>query len=229
MGRRLTTRLRTLLGHPRAPLVAIALGVALVLPSLGAGLGGDDYIHALRLAGDPVVAGLSDDPFDPFVFASGEPEQRRLWMEQGAFAWWTAPDLRLAFWRPLSSLTHVVDHRVLVFVGVGAMGLVARFLTARWEEGAPAAGRAMRVAARVVTVILVFAHLVAGPLLLPFRSLTMRTLEATFVRVARLVPRDPAIAERRWDENALVPFAPPPIGASVTFPAADVLAAYLGR
>jgi hypothetical protein len=26
------------------------------------------------------------------------------------FGWWMAPDFRISFWRPLSSLTHVLDH-----------------------------------------------------------------------------------------------------------------------
>jgi len=31
-------------------------------------------------------------------------------LEEGVFGWWTAPDFRMSFWRPLSSLTHVLDH-----------------------------------------------------------------------------------------------------------------------
>ena len=106
-------RLRRLLGHRRTTLVVVSLGVALVLPSLGAGRTGDDYIHQLRLSGDPGVAGLVPGSLDLFVFSSGDPAQRRGQMNEGVFSWWTAPDFRLAFWRPLASLTHVIDHRLL--------------------------------------------------------------------------------------------------------------------
>ena len=43
---------------------------------------------------------------------SGDPAQRAVLLEEGVFGWWMAPDFRMSFWRPLSSLTHVVDHRL---------------------------------------------------------------------------------------------------------------------
>jgi hypothetical protein len=36
--------------------------------------------------------------------------QRAVLLEEGVFGWWMAPDFRISFWRPLSSLTHVLDH-----------------------------------------------------------------------------------------------------------------------
>jgi len=56
------------------------------------------------------VPGFSYAPFDLFTFVSGDPAQRTVLLQEGVFGWWTAPDFRMSFWRPLSSLTHVVDH-----------------------------------------------------------------------------------------------------------------------
>jgi hypothetical protein len=100
------------LERPWAPAVTILLALVLVSPSLKTGLVADDFIHRLRLDPGRRLAGFEPAPFDLFVFASGQPEQRRHLMEVGLFAWWTAEDFRLAFWRPLSSLSHRLDHRL---------------------------------------------------------------------------------------------------------------------
>jgi hypothetical protein len=41
---------------------------------------------------------------------SSEAAQRAVLREEGVFGWWMAPDFRMSFWRPLSSLTHVLAH-----------------------------------------------------------------------------------------------------------------------
>jgi hypothetical protein len=94
------------------PWVIVVLALALVSPCLVAGLVADDYIQILRLSPEVDFPGFPYAPFDLFTFASGKAAQRRVLMEEGLFAWWTAEDLQLAFWRPLSSATHVVDHRL---------------------------------------------------------------------------------------------------------------------
>jgi hypothetical protein len=92
------------------PPASILLALALVSPSLGVGWMGDDYMHLARV--DPTLRapGFEYAPFDLFTFVSGDPGQRAVLMEEGVFGWWMAPDCRWSFWRPLSSLTHVVDH-----------------------------------------------------------------------------------------------------------------------
>jgi len=103
-------RVRWLLGRPRLPWAAIALALLLSSPCLVAGLVADDYIHVLRLSPDVGMAGFDGAPLDLFTFVSGEEAQRQALMDAGLFAWWTAADLQLAFWRPVSTLTHVLDH-----------------------------------------------------------------------------------------------------------------------
>jgi len=98
------------LSSSRLPWVAVGLGVALTLPSAWLGRSTDDYVHQLRLDHNPGgLQGFDPAPLDLFTFASGDPAQRQALMDEGVFSWWTPPRFRLAFWRPLSSATHVLD------------------------------------------------------------------------------------------------------------------------
>jgi hypothetical protein len=108
--RRLITRAPVLLGRPWLPPAAILLALVLVSPCLGVGPVGDDYMHMARVDPRLHAPGFAYAPFDLFTFVSGDPAQRSVLMEEGVFGWWMAPDFRMSFWRPLSSLTHVLDH-----------------------------------------------------------------------------------------------------------------------
>ncbi|MHB8872820.1 MAG: hypothetical protein ACYC8T_03965 [Myxococcaceae bacterium] len=91
---------------PRATLLAaMAAMLALSLPSLGIGFLLDDYVHRYAALGFPgPMGGLR-----LFDFASGDPELTRPWIEHGPFPWWTDPELRLSFFRPLSSALVLFD------------------------------------------------------------------------------------------------------------------------
>ncbi|MBS2025153.1 MAG: hypothetical protein JST92_22360 [Deltaproteobacteria bacterium] len=73
--------------------------------------------------------------------------------------------------------------RLLVFAGVGAMGLVAQALAFR-------AGRALKIA----SAYFVICHLVLAPLLLPVRSRSMDTIQAMVSLADDTLPREPWIA-----------------------------------
>jgi len=90
---------------------AFWIGVALLLvsPSLATGWVADDYLQLLALRPQSGIQGLTQRPWDLFRFASGDPHAARQLMEQGVFPWWADLHVRLAFFRPLSSLTHVLD------------------------------------------------------------------------------------------------------------------------
>ncbi|HZS41385.1 MAG TPA: hypothetical protein VFF06_31365 [Polyangia bacterium] len=103
-------RLKRWLAAPGAPWIAIALAVALSLPSLTTGLVADDHVHQLLLREPRPFAGLSARKLDLFAFATGNPDDARALMDAGVFPWWTDPSVRLTFFRPLSSLTHALDH-----------------------------------------------------------------------------------------------------------------------
>ena len=134
------------LGHPSAPFVSAGIAFVLTLPSLGTGFIVDDYVHRALFLELPPFAG---DPLDMFAFVRGGPERieelRRL-----ALSWWSADDLKLAFWRPLTALTHILDyaawpdapwlmhlHSVLWYcAAVVVVGLLfVRIMGAGWPSG----------------------------------------------------------------------------------------------
>lgn len=103
-------RVRSWLEARRAPLVVGVLAVALCSPALRGDFVADDHLHRLLLRDDPGIPGLTSRPLDLFVFANGDRDDTQALMDAGVFPWWTSPDVRLAFMRPLSSATHVLDH-----------------------------------------------------------------------------------------------------------------------
>ncbi len=87
--------------------LVLVAGAVLLLPSLGMGFLLDDTIYLADLDGQPV---LRIAPADLFRFIPGDAAENRGWIADGCLPWWTAPDLRLGFWRPLSSALMRLDH-----------------------------------------------------------------------------------------------------------------------
>jgi hypothetical protein len=98
------------LGARWAPLVAVGLGLALASPALTADFTADDHLHRLMARDDPAIPGLKPRPFDLFVFADGDPAAAVRLRDAGVFPWWADLHVRMAFLRPLASLTHAADH-----------------------------------------------------------------------------------------------------------------------
>jgi len=48
--------------------------------------------------------------FDLFMFLDGDPERTMRMVDAGDMPWWTVPDLKAAFWRPVTVLTHWLDY-----------------------------------------------------------------------------------------------------------------------
>jgi hypothetical protein len=93
------------LSHPRWPLIAGVLAIAVTLPALWTGLVADDYIHRAMLLRLP---GFVTEPLGLFSFVPATDAGEAI--PSFGLPWWTAPDLRLAFWRPVTALTHGVDY-----------------------------------------------------------------------------------------------------------------------
>jgi hypothetical protein len=91
-----------------------AVGVALTLPSLWAGLYLDDYVLWATAAGAAALRDLFPDPLNVFAFIDGDPHRTRQMMDRGILPWWMLENARLAFWRPATSLTHWFDFTLLV-------------------------------------------------------------------------------------------------------------------
>ena len=103
--------IRRVLSRPRADLVVLAVGTLLILPSIPTGVAADDSVHELAVSGSNAIPGFARHPLDLFHFATGN--FTKLLIDDGVLPWWTDPKVHFAFFRPLSSLTHVIDHFVL--------------------------------------------------------------------------------------------------------------------
>jgi hypothetical protein len=90
-------------------MVAI-LGVVLASPALFGGIGADDFVHRTKLLGLAHLGQEGSPVWELFRFVT--PESSGALFEAGILPWWSDPDLRLAFLRPLSSATHVLDYRL---------------------------------------------------------------------------------------------------------------------
>jgi len=97
-------------GRTRYPLILLALAAVLGAPSLMLGLHGDDFMIREVVRGTFAVGGLHRCPLDAFSFLDGVPDHNRELMDRGWLPWWSDPTSHLAFFRPLASLTHWVDH-----------------------------------------------------------------------------------------------------------------------
>ncbi|HTV20317.1 MAG TPA: hypothetical protein VMG12_16650 [Polyangiaceae bacterium] len=89
-----------------APLV----GVLLALPAIGSERVFDDHVLELVAQGshDAVAPGSE---LDLFRFASGDRSDNLALMAQGSLLpWYSDPDLKITFYRPLSSLLHRLDY-----------------------------------------------------------------------------------------------------------------------
>ncbi|MDD9938562.1 MAG: hypothetical protein OXT09_33440 [Myxococcales bacterium] len=80
--------------------VAAALGLGLRADSLQTGFFSDDFVEEAMLQGHyPAERGA----LDLFNFVDGSKREVQLLMARGALPWWSAPDLKLAMFRPLTS------------------------------------------------------------------------------------------------------------------------------
>jgi hypothetical protein len=86
--------------------------VFLCLPSLRLGLQVDDYIFQLMLMEDPPDRAWSRPSGQLFVFINGDEEVNRSLISAGGVPWWLHPQLKLAFFRPLTGFTHWIDFRI---------------------------------------------------------------------------------------------------------------------
>jgi hypothetical protein len=115
-GWRVKAVLERLLANGAIPWVAALLAVALVAPSLGGGWFLDDLWHragatkARELAAYLGEAGDFAGPMRMYAFWDGDRARTEQLIDRGIIPWWSDPAVRIAFWRPLSALTHELDY-----------------------------------------------------------------------------------------------------------------------
>ena len=97
------------LAEPRARTVALVLGILVTLPSLALGFVTDDYgFRALLRAPAP----HGRPAYDLFRFASGNLADNAAAILRGRLPWWSAPDLKIHFIRPLTGLLFALDTKL---------------------------------------------------------------------------------------------------------------------
>jgi len=100
----------------RAPLLVLIgslapiVGVLLAVPAIGRRRVLDDHVlELIARGGDRAVARASG--VDLFEFASGLRDDNLRMMDAGSLLpWWSDPELKIGFYRPLSSLLHRLDY-----------------------------------------------------------------------------------------------------------------------
>ena len=100
------------LSHERLPLFVAILAFILTLPSLRVGMEADDYFHRMCFEKPESFADVSPSSWDLFKFFDGDEKRNRKLMDLGLLPWWTHPKAKAHFHRPLTALTHWLDHRL---------------------------------------------------------------------------------------------------------------------
>jgi hypothetical protein len=140
------------LADSRAYLLVLSCAI-LLLPSVFTGLSTDDYFLSSIMLQRHIIPNLPNSPFDAFAFLQNNNHGLEQWIESGILPWWTNPHIRVAFWRPLSALTHWLDFTIypnvpwlmhvhnLLWYGTLCMIVLVfyrRFFSAYWRESFPA-------------------------------------------------------------------------------------------
>jgi len=104
--------LQRLLARRDLPALLAGLAALLALPALWTGWQFDDYGQRALLTARPGLAGIAPAAMELFTFLDGDPARTWARVERGELPWWTLPEARTAFWRPLSGLTHWADYQL---------------------------------------------------------------------------------------------------------------------
>lgn len=89
------------------------LALVLCLPALFAGFITDDVYHQNRLQGiGSITPPENASLLGLFSLFQSDPAYIKSLMLNGVLPWWTSEDFTLNFWRPISELSHILDHIV---------------------------------------------------------------------------------------------------------------------
>ena len=102
--------LKRVLDRAGADRAVVIVALVLLCFSLDTGRSADDYVHELIARGSDAIPGFVRAPWDMYRFA--DKPFTELLMREGVLGWWEDPEAKLAFFRPLSAVTHVLDSRL---------------------------------------------------------------------------------------------------------------------
>ncbi|MEY4577453.1 MAG: hypothetical protein RL701_2156 [Pseudomonadota bacterium] len=86
----------------------MVLAIALTVPTVFTGFALDDYVLLSRMSEPSHAAWAGSAPFDLFRWL--DPAHNQQLIDGKGMPWWTFEGARCAFFRPLASLTHALDH-----------------------------------------------------------------------------------------------------------------------
>ena len=90
---------------------AAIVAAVLTLPSLGLGWQTDDYFHRAALTDETARLADARRSFaEMFAFIKDGLVDRADAMDKGDLPWWSSPNLKLAFFRPVTGLAHWIDY-----------------------------------------------------------------------------------------------------------------------
>jgi hypothetical protein len=101
--------------HRYALVATVAVGVLLALSTLRIGFYADDYTFLAFLE---TPAPKHPSAFNLYDFSHGRADTGVL-IARGPFPWWTDPDLKLRFFRPISSALFWLDHAIFAHSPLG--------------------------------------------------------------------------------------------------------------
>ncbi len=100
--------LRAWLKAPRALVLIVVVGAAVYLPALRTPFLLDDYMHATMVDGR---AGIHRGPFELYDFVNDR--DRQTMIDRGLLPWWSHPQLKIRFFRPLPSALRFYEERAI--------------------------------------------------------------------------------------------------------------------
>ena len=111
--KRIPRSLDRLSGSKTGALVLLFVVVLIAWPGLNSGFQLDDYEQNLILQGDAEFPEAGQPSWwDLFCFAEGSAEANLARIDRGLLPWWSSETLRFNFLRPVSAITHWLDHQL---------------------------------------------------------------------------------------------------------------------
>lgn len=110
MEQRVLLFFRRYLGRKGTIYTLALLTTLLMAPSLWSGLSTDDYFVRWVITQPNHDLPFDRTPMGIFSFGNGNEAERLAAIDQGVYPWWVPPHTRLAFSRPLATLSHVLDY-----------------------------------------------------------------------------------------------------------------------
>lgn len=108
---KLFARLRTLLSRSAAMYWIIAASAGIIGLAIPSGLVLDDMMFSVALRDESAIPSAHREAWDAFAWAK-DPEGIKRSVDDGVYAWWSDPNARYAFFRPITSLTFWLDYQL---------------------------------------------------------------------------------------------------------------------